>query len=224
MTSLSMNTVFKVLVQGDLYYSSDYSFFTFNFVCQDFASVHSYGYLSVFSLFYSGLTILILVHFKSCIYIVNCSSLLNTAPAFGGLLRSNFIFRYFKIWESLELWTVQQNGHLFQTEETLFLGRSSLRKFLVLHLGEDSSVLTHLFSMWLHVSESSKATFILFLLLPAFTTSYICFPVQLGNVQMMSMVICTQAAVAQCHDYWLFFSWRIQNSSLMTDAIATAEQ
>lgn len=78
----------------------------------------------------------------------------------------------------------------------------------------------HLFSMWLHVSESSMATFILFLLLPGFTTSYICFPVQLGNVQMMSAVICIQAAMARCHDYWFFFSWRIQNSSLTTDAIA----
>lgn len=45
--------------------------------------LHSYGYLSVFSLFYNGLTILSLVHLKSCIYMGNCSSPLNTAPAFG---------------------------------------------------------------------------------------------------------------------------------------------
>lgn len=40
MTSLFMNTAHKVFVQGDIYYSSDYQFFSFNFVCLDFTSVH----------------------------------------------------------------------------------------------------------------------------------------------------------------------------------------
>lgn len=101
MTSLSMNTAYKVFVQGDLYYSSDYSFFAFNFVCLDFTSVHlGFAFIGVpFCVFssISGLTVLGLVHLKSCIYMGNRSLPLHTAPASGGLLRKHIIFRYFKI-------------------------------------------------------------------------------------------------------------------------------